>query len=470
MNILSKLKNGILLAVIFLAFQVSMVKAQATVKITVHGPIAADAPGTSLNSIYSASGMDLEANGYMEEEYFIDGLANRYTYPPNQDAAIIDSGHTYRTRFIVRRPKRKADFKGVVIVEWINVTGGPDKDINWWMSGDHFMRRGYAYIGISAQQMGINTMKEWSPQRYGSLEITDKGKVERDDLSYDIFSDIGLLVLRKGETAGQDKIDILGGLRADYIIATGHSQSANRLSIYINHVHPLSHVYDGFMVHGGGWGIRKDSKDKVFKIMAESDMIYQAVMRQPNTETFHQWEVAGTSHVDLQFEIEYAKVRNLRDGMSGAKVVPRIPECDLPAHSRIPFRDVLNAAYEHLVSWVKDNKIPPYAEPLSVLSTEPKLVLGRDEYGNILGGIRLANHVVATAKNTGMNWGANQFCWLYGSHEPFDEQTIKRLYPTHQDYVRAVKKGVRQNLTDGFILPFAAKRTIREAEASNIGR
>jgi len=142
----------------------------------------------------------------------------------------------------------------------------------------------------------------------------------------------------------------------------------------------------------------------------------------------------------------------------------------LPAHSRVPFRDVMNAAFEHLVIWVNDDIAPPGADPLQVARMTPQLEFARDEYGNVLGGIRLAEHVVATAKNTGMNNGGSRFCGLYGSHQPFDQATLDGLYRSHGDYVNAVKAVVEQNLADGYILPFAAERTIRKAEASSVGR
>ncbi len=93
--------------------------------------------------------------------------------------------------------------------------------------------------------------------------------------------------------------------------------------------------------------------------------------------------------------------------------------------------------------------------------------------GNALGGIRLAGHAVPTATNTGMNapgGNGSRFCGLYGSHEPFDPSTVKHFYPSHAAYVEAVRAVVGQNLADGYILPYAAARTIREAEASSIGR
>ena len=369
----------------------------------------------------------------------------------------------------MRRPEASA-FNGIVIVEWINVTGGPDKDIDWWQSGSHFIRNGYAYVVVSAQQMGIDTMKQWSDARYGSLDVTHDGMATRDELSYDIFSAVGKAIYRVGDSPANGELDLLDGLRAEQIIATGHSQSASRLATYLNNVHPLDPVYDGVMVHGGGGRIRDDQPVKIFKIMAETDMPRRAASPQPDTDTFRQWEVAGSSHVDIPFEIEYGKVRNLRERLSLENVQPRDQGCDLPAYSRVPFRDVMNAAFEHLVVWIRDDIAPPKAEPLQLRRMMPEVEFARDEYGNVLGGIRLAEHVVATAKNTGMNNGSNRFCFLYGSHQPFDQATLDELYPNHNAYVDAVREVAQQNVADGYILPIAAQQTIREAQDSDIGR
>lgn len=430
------------------------------------GPIAAEAPGhSSKNFIYSASAIELTARGYIEEEFFIQGIANRYSAPEMENAEVLDSGHRYRTRLVVRRPKNPAQFNGVALVEWINVTGGPDKDIDWWQSGEHFIKNGYAYVFVSAQQMGIDTMKQASPVRYQDLDITHDGMLTRDESSYDIFAAVGKAINRSGESQQAGQPDILGGLKADIILATGHSQSASRLATYLNNIHPLEPVYDGVMVHGGGGRIRDDQAVKIFKIMAETDMLRRAATPQPATDTFRQWEVAGTSHVDVPFEIEYAKVRNLAAGLPLENVAPRDSGCELPAYSRVPFRDVMNAAFEHLVAWVKEDVPPPIAEPLQVARMMPELEFARDEQGNILGGIRLAAHAVPTATNTGMNTGTNRFCFLYGSHQPFDDELLSTLYPSKADYIAKVKQVVEQNLADGFILPEAAAATIEAAEA-----
>ena len=452
-------------------FNVSFLAFSQVPDAIIYGPIEADPPGhPSRNSIYLASAIDLASSGYIETEFFIEGSANEYSNSEFENAEIISDNHRYRTRLIVRRPPNES-FNGIVVVEWINVTGGPDKDIDWWYSGAHFIRNGYAYVAVSAQQMGIDTMKEWSPERYASLDTTHDGMISRDALSYDIYSAVGKAINRAGETVSADHVDILSGLKADIIIATGHSQSASRLAVYLNTIHPLEPIYDGVMVHGGGGRIRDDQKTKIFKIMAETDMRRRAATPQPDTDNFVQWEIAGTAHADYDFEIEYSRLRLLREGMPVSQATARDVACEVPAHSRIPFRDPFNAAFEHLVSWIKNDVAPPAAEPLKVKRMMPQLEFARDEYGNILGGIRLAEHVVATATNTGFNSGVvNRFCGLYGSHEPFDRETLNLLYPIHNVYLDAIKAAVNQNLEDGYILPYAAERTIREAEASTIGK
>jgi hypothetical protein len=429
------------------------------------GPI----PSASLSSspderMLNPSAIELAAHGYIEEEYFIEGIANQYTSPELQTAEIIDGGHRYRSRFIVRRPLSAGEFNGVVVIEWNNVTASRDLDIDWWQSGAHFVRNGYAFISVSAQRVGVAHLKATRPGRYESLDVTHDGMVTNDALSYDIFSAVAKAVPRK-DAADPADVDILGGLRADNLIATGHSQSASRLATYLNNIHMLDPVFDGIMVHGGGGRIRDDQPVKIFKIMAETDMAGRAANPQPNSNTFRHWEVAGTSHVDLPFEIEYARMVALEAGQPTEDVAPRSPVCELPTYSHVPFRYAMNAAFEHLREWITTDTLPPRAPPLQIAQVGPPLVFARDEHGNILGGIRLAEHAVPLATNTGMN-GGDAFCRLYGSHQAFDAATLKTLYPSRQAYLDAVRAAVEENVAAGFMLEYDGLETLRAAENS----
>jgi len=104
------------------------------------------------------------------------------------EAEVMEGCHPYRSRVIVRRPVLAADFKSTLIIEFLNVTGGTDKDINWSYSFHHRVRNDDAFIAVTAQQAGISSLSDWSPERYGALDATHDGMVQRDALSYDIFS------------------------------------------------------------------------------------------------------------------------------------------------------------------------------------------------------------------------------------------------------------------------------------------
>jgi hypothetical protein len=436
----------------------------------VTGPVPAAAHGDpGRNSQLNPNAIVVEGINYIEEEFFIEGTANRYTTTELQTGEITDSGHAYKTRFIVRRPADASHFNGTLIVEWNNVTASRDLDIDWWQSGAHLMREGYAFIAVSAQRVGVNHLREWSALRYGDLDVTHAGMVTDDALSYDIFSAVAKAVTREGETLQAGAPDVLSGLRPSMIIATGHSQSASRLGIYINNIHGLDPVYDGFMVHGGGGRIRDDQLVKVFRVMAETDMVSRAATPQPDSNHFRHWEVAGTSHVDVPFELEFAMMSALEEGRQLTDPQPRSPVCDRPTYSHVPFRHVMNAAFEHLRLWIAEDIPPPRAPAMLLAQATAPVSFARDSYGNVLGGIRLAEHAVPTATNTGVNSGES-FCRLYGSHEPFATDMLKILYPTRQSYVDAVRQVVEQNVADGFLLPADAQETVLKAENSATGQ
>jgi acetyl esterase/lipase len=431
---------------------------------TVTGPIPAGEPGNADNDyVFTMSGMDLAGYGYVEEEYFIEGTANRYTTEGLETGRVVDGGHPYKTRFVVRRPTDPERFNGTVIIEWNNVTASRDVDIDWSNVGRHLMRNGYAWIGVSAQRVGVDHLRGWSPKRYGTLDVTVGGTIEGDALSYDVFADVAASV------RSPRGLDVLPGFVVKHVFATGHSQSASRLSVYLNNVHPLRPVFDAVMVHGGGGRMRDDQPVKIFHLMAETDMPRRIADRQPDSDTFRQWEVAGTSHVDFYYAWERARVAAVSAGRGTATARINPPTCDLPAYSRVPFYQVMDAAYDHMVRWVEDGVAPPKAEPLRAAAEGADDVFARDEHGNVLGGIRLAAHAVPTGTNTGINTG-DGFCRLYGSHEAFDAATLDRLYPTHDAYMDAVRGAVEANLTAGYITDYDAAATIYEAELSDIGR
>jgi len=161
---------------------------------TITGPIPATVPlgDPSRDYPFFAADVNLAHYGYVEQEYFMQGTANQYTTPAGATGAIITTGNPYKTRLLVRRPISASAFNGTVILEWYNVTGGLDAELDWFQSRNYLLAHGYAWIGVSAQMVGVNYLQRWSPAgRYASLDVTVGGRITDDSLSYDIFSQAG---------------------------------------------------------------------------------------------------------------------------------------------------------------------------------------------------------------------------------------------------------------------------------------
>jgi hypothetical protein len=432
----------------------------------VTGPIAVTVPlGDPSRDYPQLAAADLAADGYLEEEFFFSGTANRYSTPALQTGAVVESGLPYQSRMIVRRPADAKRFNGTVIVEWLNVTSGYNLDAMWLTSRSHLVREGYAYVGVSAQRVGIHApvtgLRSWSPVRYGSLDVTVGGTVNDDSLSYDVFAQAAQSLR---QPVG---VDPLGGLRPERLVAAGASQSAGRLAVYHNSVHPLHEVVDAFFLYlGVGSRIRTDLPVEVFKVNTENDVLLlrEGLVRQDDSGVLRTWEVAGTSHVG--FDPTGARTALLlRDGLPVADP----GACTLPALSRVPTNHAVNAAYEHLVRWDADGVPPPAAPRIELLSVGLVSVAARDADGNALGGLRLSQVSVPTATNTGLNSGPG-FCFLFGSHVPFDAATLLERYPTHGAYVSAVAQAVAGNRRDGYVTIADAQAVRRAAAASAIGR
>jgi hypothetical protein len=429
---------------------------------TVVGPIASAIGGLDRNYPYFASNVGLERYDYVEEEFFIEGLAHSYDTPEMAIGVERPGTTPYRTRIVVRRPRSAENFSGVVAVEWYNVTGQADVEYDWFNSYDYFLRSGWAWVGVSAQRVGVNALRELSPARYGSLDVSDGGTVDpQDALSFDIFSQAIQALRQPGGVAP------LGPLRPRLVIATGHSQSGRFLSVYHNSVHPLHQVVDGFTIRGTGTPIRKDLDVKVFRTMAEGDVRSRAESGEPDTPHFRRWEAAGTSHVALQDQNAMTRVRERDRRTSGPPDLgppTRLTSttagtCELNRYSRVPFNYLMNAAYEHLVRWIEEGTPPPAGPRLEWADETTK---ARDEHGNALGGIRIPEHEVPIAVNTGDNPGPG-FCRLMGSYEAFDAATLRALYPTPQAYLAAIDREVERALGEGFLLPEDAEVSRSEA-------
>ncbi|KPI22645.1 hypothetical protein OK074_7183 [Actinobacteria bacterium OK074] len=433
---------------------------------------------------------DLDQVGYQQSEYFLSGTADSYqpvdpltadgkwTVEPASNAA-------YTTRIVVNTPKDPRRFNGTVVVEWLNVSGGVDGAIAWLQAHNELIREGYAWVGVSAQAVGVNATKAMDPERYAALSHPG------DSYSYDIFSQAGQAVRDSAAT-------VLGGLRPRTVLGIGESQSAFRLTTYADAVQPLVHVYDGILLESragfsaalsqapqadvpvpDGLLTRTDLRIPVLTFETETDLLSLGYLaaRQPDSAEFRLWEVAGTAHADTY--ITPVGATDTGDGQGDARAFatlldpPTTPDppppqitCSTPINAG-QGHYVLEAAVHALNRWATTGVAPAPAPRLEVAADAASFVLDAD--GNAKGGIRTPAVDVPVAALSGLGQTGSQFCFLFGTTVPFGAEKLAALYPTHARFVSRWAASTGFAAARGYLRPADARALVVAAADSTVG-
>jgi hypothetical protein len=431
------------------------------------------AGGGGVPVVSGFTSFDLADVGYEQSEVFLSGTASAYemTAPVNNDgkiSAVATTTAPYTSRAVVARPIKEERFNGTVIVEWLNVSGGADAGPDWMLGHNELIREGFAWVGVSAQSVGVNALKGADPVRGDAARYADLSH-PGDEYSYDIFS-------QAGQAIRDDARTMLGGLKPKHLIAIGESQSAGRLVTYIDAVHPLVHVYDGFLVHSRmGGTIRDDLDVPVLAFQTETDVSFgRGTARQPDTDMIRLWEVAGTAHYDTYGLIIQAE--DTGDGKAGVAMLESMLNptsqpsemftCGAPINTGHAHY-VLDAAFSALNRWVTKGVLPPEAPRLE--TTEP-FAFVTDDNGNALGGVRTPAVDAPVATLSGRSTGGSSFCFLFGSTVPFTDAELEALYPNHRAFVSAWVKATKSALAAGFLVEADAVELIAAARKSDIGK
>lgn len=432
-------------------------------------------------------GADLEAAGYLEHEFQMSGTALSY------EGATPDDGHwdltesdetgEFVTRIVIRRPAEAPKASGVVLLEWLNVSGGLDANPDFAYLSPEILRAGHTWVGVSAQRIGV----EGGPTAVslpGTESLTGRGLVGLDGdrygelrhpgdrFAYDLYTQIARAVRADDGT-------LLGEIEPAWLLAVGESQSAFALTTYVDGVQPLTRAFDGFLIHsrggpalplrppsgggdaditsaiagGGAVRIRTDLDVPVFQFQSESDVagiLAFAEARQDDTDLVRTWEVAGTAHVDRHMLGAVA-------GLAGCE-----PDLNDGPHSL-----VARAALRALVGWVTEGATPPMAEPLEL---DEDLSPIRDDHGIALGGVRtpLVDVPVDALRGDAAE-GASIFCLLAGRTIPLDDAVLDDLYADRDSYLAAFTAAADEAIEAGFVLPEDRDELIAAARPERIG-
>ncbi len=386
---------------------------------------------------------DFDAVGYRQAEYVVSGSATSH------------SGDTadFATRLVLRRPIDPAGFSGTLIAEWLNVSSGQDAAPDWSYLEPEVLRSGHAWVGVSAQYAGVEGgggsvdtglgspgLKGNDSERYAGLHHPG------DPFMFDIFSQ-----------AVDGLAELLAGLDVECRLAVGESQSAITLTTYVNEVHPTGPLFDGFLIHsragaaapiepgravamdevlrGAAVPIRPDLAVPVLVAVTEGDLFDRIGFlpaRQPDTDRFRLWEIAGAAHADGHIIGEFEEFLG----------------CEVPVN-RGQQTFVLRAALRHLDAWARGGSPPPVAERLEVLGDG----FVHDDNQNVRGGVRTPRVDAPVEVLSGRPWpGASVACRLFGSTTALPADRLKELYADAEAYLTAYARAADAAIAAGFVL------------------
>jgi hypothetical protein len=413
----------------------------------VTGPIVAPRPP------WGAPRRDVSESGYAVAEYLIEGVANAYQSPDgwlpvpdgHWEAEPIGSA-PYRTRILVVRPRDPARFNGTVLLNWSNVSAGVEAEAP--STGETY--EGYAWVGVSAQEVGLfgfpagmgsgthrgRPLVDHDSTRYGTLvHPGDQG-------SFDIFTAAAFAV---GPHRAAD-VDPLEGLEVERVIATGGSQSAMRLATYLNALHRLSPMIDGFVLRawegrgplleegsvafGTRTAIRDDIDVPVIVVNSEFETVPLFLAGAHDAPMVRIWEVAGAPH-------GVARGSSAQSGAWG--------------RNPLSIEPIFDAAVRQMHRWSSGGPGAPSQPRIDVVDGSPPHIR-RDEWGNAVGGIRLPEIAAPTAEYRGSSMSATGLA-LFGAARPFSDQVLRTLYPSRAELTERWDAAVDALVDAGVLRP-----------------
>ena len=448
---------------------------------TVTGPIAqSDANHAFGGALWQMVPQDLSKDGYVEEEYFVNGLANVYDWPAPGPATIRTANAPYTTRILVRRPADPAKSSGNVVVEMFNPSNLMDINIGWAIMQKQFERTGDTWVGITIRPNALQALKTFNPTRYASLSMADpvpaaqractvtgiEANQERG-LAWDINSQVAQWFRSDAPS------NPLRG-RITKVFGFGYSQTGGYLNTYVNAIHKLaqqpngSPEYDGYFIAVAAPGFvglnainncsatpgatdpRQQTGNQgvpIIRAMSLSDYITGIRGRRADSDDpadpYRHYEIAGMAHAS-PFELYYSA--RPEDNIA-AGITPPATSCNEGPRSRFPTNIAFDAILQNLESWVRTGTPAPRQSWINVNASNQPIL---DSFGNVTGGYQTPYMQVPTSTWYGTSTGAS-FCFIAGHEVPFTPAQLALLYPSKADYVAKVDAAVDSDVAQRLI-------------------
>jgi hypothetical protein len=474
----------------------------------VSGPI----PVTADSKPFLYAQKALDAVGYVEEEYFLSGMANVYDWAGSgHQVKVVAGPGKYVTRMLVMRPRDAAKFGGNVEVTVLNASlnldfGGPTDFAQMVKQGD-------VWIGITTKAVTANALKKFDPVRYAPLDwsspappasrcaqptmiptymVGEKAALDaalksgvksswpeyEDGLVWDMLGQLGLLL------KNEQRQRLLPGFGKPFVYMSGISQSAIYIRTWIAGFHNRYRTADGKPVYDGYLGIvgpamirmnqcaadvaLDDPLQKLtppdvpfISLSSEGEMWQAGATHQPDRFTARggivTYEVAGASHRGGNVPglapdtISFAAIPDMMK--AGFKMPDTGGVAKLFPAGSVPndfiWQPLERGAFRNLQLWVRSGIKPPQS-PGIVLDAKGEI--RRDANGNALGGVRMPYIDVPVASYTGY-LSAGGMGGVTGAKKPLAPEALKALYADHAAFVAKFSAATDRLLAGRWVSP-----------------
>ncbi|WCE09045.1 alpha/beta hydrolase domain-containing protein [Pseudomonas sp. JBR1] len=428
---------------------------------------------------------DLAQYGYIEEEYYLQGIA----------PAITAAGDTllqapYTTRILVRKPADPVRFNGTVVIEPFSWFG--ERAAGWILTRDYLLRRGYAYVGytLNINQPSVDPkfvsatpaaeadqiaqygrivnfefMRRFDYARYAPLaSYYDPQRFRRGDApdpfapqAQGIGAQLALL-LKSNSPQGP-----LSGLSVQRVYVDSWAVTAQVWMDYLDQGRhqqwrlpdgkPLIDAYmTGRMAYGevGGEVIRVPRQlpaDTPFvTVYSQSELMHDvlegiALPADSDRPRLRYYEVTGMPHLrlaDLGTQHTEQVAADIGKGDD--------PQCRTLSDE--PVQLVVSALLDGLDRWVREGAPMPKAPRVPRAG---KAVVRDPLTGNMQGGVRPPWVQVPSASYlTDQESGCGL---IYDTKVPYNRATLRQRYGSFDHYQQAFEAAKTVSIREGYLLP-----------------
>jgi hypothetical protein len=404
---------------------------------------------------------DLDDQGYVEEEWFVEGRAD--ALDPN--GLHLASSAPYATRFIVRRPVDGSRSSGSVFFDPLHMIREMPAS---WDSAPWLMREGHVWVGVSVHNGsfgekygyvgGLEALKEENPSHYAPLHLatfpsqppprsfvgpagTDPAALRwhmamAHPQGHHIVTQVASLLRASPE---------FSDLALQRIYGCGVSQTANFWRLFLDGVwHERSRLedgtalFDGYLLVVSGAPSAAPVDAVLVNVLSEAEAVGTIVhpcSAPPDSEhpAVRGIELPGAPHTIGSHDVGHAGEGH--------------------HHTAERYDLIVRAVQSGMDRWVREGVPMPHAPKIE---RDPRQIDGvaRDHNGNALGGVRVPWIEVPRGR-----YLPRCACGpTRGEFIPFDDQRIDLLYPDRESYERRWDQAVQRLVDDGFLLPEDAEK------------